>query len=61
LVVCGEYDLDRYRRLCDELVAAVPSARGATIAGSAHCPQLDQPGVVDEIVLDFIATLDNPR
>lgn len=57
LVVCGQHDLDGCHQLCDDLAAAVPSARRADIAGAAHCPQLDQPQSLAETVLDFISSL----
>jgi pimeloyl-ACP methyl ester carboxylesterase len=57
LVACGEYDLDGCRQLCDELVAAVGGARGVTIPGAAHCPQLDQPDELNDIVVEFIGSL----
>jgi pimeloyl-ACP methyl ester carboxylesterase len=57
LVVCGEYDLDGCRQLCDELADAVPGARGITIPGAAHCPQLDRPEALNEVVLDFLEHL----
>jgi pimeloyl-ACP methyl ester carboxylesterase len=57
LVVCGEHDLDGCRQLCDELVAAIPGAQGVTIEGAAHCPQLDQPERLNEIVLEFLDSL----
>lgn len=55
LVACGEHDLAGCRQLCDEMVAAIPGARGVTIEGAAHCPQLDQPEAVTQAVLDFLA------
>lgn len=57
LVVCGEHDLDGCRQLCDELVAAVPGAHGATLSGAAHCPQLDQPDALNRLILEFLDTL----
>jgi pimeloyl-ACP methyl ester carboxylesterase len=59
LVVCGEYDLDGCRQLCDELAAAVPRARRVDIAASAHCPQLDQPHALAQVVLGFMDSLAN--
>lgn len=57
LVVCGEYDLDGCQQLCADLTAIVPGAHLAKIREAAHCPQLDQPAALNEVVLDFIGSL----
>jgi pimeloyl-ACP methyl ester carboxylesterase len=59
LVVGGEHDLDGCRQLCDEMVATVPGAHGATIEGAAHCPHLDQPEQLNQVILDFLTPLTN--
>ncbi len=56
-VVVGEHDLPGIRRLCRELVAALPAAELATIADSAHCPAFDHPDELSLIVLELMASL----
>jgi len=54
LVAAGEFDLPGIRNQCRELVAALPRADFVEIPESAHCPQLDQAGILARIVLEFL-------
>jgi pimeloyl-ACP methyl ester carboxylesterase len=57
LVIAGEYDLPGINQMCARLAAALPNAQLATIAGSAHCPSLDQPDALNVVVLDFLESI----
>ncbi|MEP6296367.1 MAG: alpha/beta hydrolase, partial [Ilumatobacter sp.] len=57
LVVAGEFDLPGIRKQCSETAAAIPLSEHVEIPGSAHCPSLDQPGLLSETVLTFLSRL----
>lgn len=57
LVVLGQHDLPGFARLGAELVADLPDGRLVTVPDAAHCPQLDQPDRLNELVLGFLAGL----
>lgn len=38
-----------------EIAAQIPGAKSAVVADAGHCPQLEQPSVVNELLLDFLA------
>jgi pimeloyl-ACP methyl ester carboxylesterase len=54
LVAAGEHDLVGIVRRSRELADALPAGRFAEIAGSAHCPSVDQPDALNELVLEFL-------
>ena len=47
LVIAGEHDLPGIVMLCGQLASLLPNARLTTIAGTAHCPALDQPDALN--------------
>ncbi|MEZ5168017.1 MAG: alpha/beta hydrolase [Acidimicrobiales bacterium] len=53
-VLVGELDLPGTRLQAEQLAGRLPNSRFATIADSAHCPQLDQPEVLAELVRRFV-------
>ena len=53
LIVAGEHDLPGIALLCTRVAASLPNARLTTIPDTAHCPSLDQPEALSEIVLEF--------
>jgi pimeloyl-ACP methyl ester carboxylesterase len=57
LVLVGEHDLTGIRQIGDRLVERLPHARLAEIEGTAHCPSLDQPELLNAHVLEFLASL----
>ena len=57
LVVGGEHDLIGMAVVCTRLAERLPNARLETIADSAHCPSLDQPERLTDLVLDFLGSL----
>jgi 3-oxoadipate enol-lactonase len=46
LVMCGALDLTTPPALAREIAEAVPGAAYVEIAGSGHCPMLEQPGAL---------------
>ena len=57
LVIAGEHDLPGIVTLCGQLASVLPNARLTTIAGTAHCPALDQPDALNDAVLEFVASI----
>ena len=55
LVVVGEEDVSDMHAIADRIVAEVPGARRASIADTAHVPNLERPTEFDELVLGFLA------
>jgi pimeloyl-ACP methyl ester carboxylesterase len=37
-----------------EIAAQIPGARSAVIERAGHCPQIEQPDAVNELLLDFL-------
>lgn len=40
-----------------DIAAQIPDARSAMIADAGHCPQIEQPAAVNELLLDFLTTV----
>ena len=57
LLVWGEQDVMVARTGAELVLAAVPEARLESIDDCGHCPQLERPGRVAELVMDFPATV----
>ena len=57
LVVAGQHDLAGVIRTCERLTERLPDATSCTIAGSAHCPSLDQPESLNVVMLDFLGSV----
>ena len=55
LVVVGEEDVSDMHAIADRIVAEVPGAKRASIAATAHVPNLERPAEFDELVLGFLA------
>ncbi len=53
LVMCGALDQTTPPALARELAQTIPGARYEEIAGSGHCPMLEQPEVLLEKMLGF--------
>ena len=53
LVVTGDEDVQDIHEIADRLVAEIPGAERATIAGSGHLPSLERPDEFDRVVLAF--------
>ena len=54
LVVTGEQDVGDIHEIADRLGREIAGARRATIANTAHLPNLEQPDEFDRIVLGFL-------
>jgi 3-oxoadipate enol-lactonase len=54
LVVTGDEDVRDIHEIADKLVAGIPGAARATIAGSGHLPSLERPDEFDRVVLAFL-------
>ncbi|MGV0837761.1 alpha/beta fold hydrolase [Mycolicibacterium thermoresistibile] len=44
-----------------EIAAQIPDAQSAVIPDAGHCPQIEQPSAVNELLLDFLATVSTQR
>lgn len=55
LVLCGELDLPEKIELSRRLGRELPNARFQSIPGAAHMLGMEQPGVFNRLVLDFLA------
>jgi 3-oxoadipate enol-lactonase len=54
LVVTGDEDVRDIHEIADKLVAEIPGAERATIAGAGHLPSLERPDEFDRVVLGFL-------
>jgi 3-oxoadipate enol-lactonase len=54
LVVTGDEDVGDIHTIADRLVREIPGAERATIADTAHLPNLERPDEFDRIVLGFL-------
>jgi pimeloyl-ACP methyl ester carboxylesterase len=55
LVLTGDEDVRDIHEIADKLVAEIPGAERATIAGAGHLPSLERPDEFDRVVLGFLA------
>jgi 3-oxoadipate enol-lactonase len=61
LIVFGDKDVMNVRQAAAPLTTAIQGARLAVIPDAAHLPQMERPGLFDEIVLGFLLRLDSRR
>lgn len=54
LVVEGAEDKLLPQGWAAEIAAQIPRGRSAVIGGAGHCPQIEQPDAVNELLLDFL-------
>ena len=54
LVMCGALDQTTPSALAHELAQAIPGAAWREIAGSGHCPMLEQPGALVALIDEFL-------
>ena len=59
LVLWGDLDFSYIQTRCAELSRTLPDARGALIPGTAHLPNLEQPGQFNRHLQDFLSALDD--
>jgi len=57
LVIIGDLDSPISLRSGEALAAGIPGARRVLIPGTAHLPNLEQPAVFNQVVLDFLRAL----
>jgi pimeloyl-ACP methyl ester carboxylesterase len=41
-----------------EIAKQIPDARSAAIPQAGHCPQIEQPSAVNELLLEFLAEVE---
>jgi pimeloyl-ACP methyl ester carboxylesterase len=56
LVMCGEQDQTTPPALAKALAEAIPGARYRAIAESGHCPMLEQPKALVNLMEDFLSS-----
>lgn len=54
LLVLGEHDEVGMAAIAPLVVEAMPDAELHTVAGAAHCPQLDAPDALNDVVVAFL-------
>lgn len=54
LVICGGNDRIVDTHVVQEAVASLPNYQCVTITGCGHAPQLEQPHIVNRLILDFL-------
>jgi 3-oxoadipate enol-lactonase len=54
LVLCGALDQTTPPALAEQVARAIPGAQYKEIAGSGHCPMLEQPALLVELIEGFI-------
>jgi pimeloyl-ACP methyl ester carboxylesterase len=55
LVLVGDQDQPDMLTIADLLAGGIPGATKATLAGTAHLPNMEQPQTFNRLVLDFLA------
>ncbi len=54
LVITGEVDAAKTQATAEYLLGALPHARRAVVPAAAHLPNMEQPAVVNRLVIDFL-------
>ncbi|GAB2571957.1 alpha/beta hydrolase [Paractinoplanes abujensis] len=54
LLVSGAYDLPEFRTVAADLAGRLPGARHVELEWAGHLPSLEDPPVVNELLLDFL-------
>ena len=54
LVMCGALDLTTPPALAEQVALAIPGALYREISGSGHCPMLEQPALLVELIEEFV-------
>ena len=55
LVMVGEHDDPEFLKMGDTLHAQIPGARKQVIQGAGHLPNLEQPALVNQLLVDFLS------
>jgi pimeloyl-ACP methyl ester carboxylesterase len=61
LVVEGAGDKLLANGWAAEIAAQIPDGRSAVIADAGHCPQIEQPDAVNELLLEFLGCATRER
>jgi 3-oxoadipate enol-lactonase len=59
LILVGDQDVSAIQAIADTVGAAIPGARQIVLPNTAHVPNMEQPEVFNQLVLDFLDTLDS--
>jgi 2-hydroxymuconate-semialdehyde hydrolase len=54
LVIAGERDKIKPHGWWEELTSQMANARAAIVPEAGHCPQIEQPAIVNRLLLDFL-------
>ena len=54
LIMCGALDATTPPAMAREVAALIPGARYEEIAGSGHCPMLEQPQALAQLIVNFL-------
>ncbi|MFO7161792.1 MAG: alpha/beta fold hydrolase, partial [Mycolicibacterium hassiacum] len=54
LVIEGGRDKLLPRGWAAEIAGQIPGAKSAVVPDAGHCPQIERPDVVNEMILDFL-------
>jgi pimeloyl-ACP methyl ester carboxylesterase len=54
LVVCGEHDVDDFRDIATLVASSIPGARMETVPAAAHLPNMEQPELVEDLLVPFL-------
>ena len=55
LVVEGECDKLLPSGWAEEIAGQIPGGRSCVVPKAGHCPQIEQPSVVDHVMVDFLS------
>jgi pimeloyl-ACP methyl ester carboxylesterase len=54
LVLCGEHDVPDFRDIAAMVAASIAAGRLETVPGAAHLPSMEQPELVEELLVPFL-------
>lgn len=57
LAVNGDLDSPDHIAMAERLVGAAAHGRAATVGGTAHYPNMERPDAYNEILMEFLRTL----
>jgi pimeloyl-ACP methyl ester carboxylesterase len=57
LIIVGEHDRPDTHKIAELLAAGIRRARLAVLPGCAHMPGMERPGLFNELVMDFLASV----
>jgi 3-oxoadipate enol-lactonase len=54
LIIVGELDVPEFLKISDMLVADIKGAKKIVVPGVAHMPNMEKPGLFNQVVLEFL-------